>query len=207
MTHNIIALYDDVETARKVVEELKNAGIASADISLVAHDAEGQYARSLGAEGSASAAGAGIGAVLGGLGGLLVGLGALVIPGVGPVLAAGPLATALSGLVGAGVGAIAGGATGGLIGALVDWGVPEEEAQYYTEGVRRGGTLVTARVEDDWFDRARAIMNRYDPVDINERAAQWRQTGWGGYDVKASPYTAQQVAEERQRYQTRNLER
>src|SRR5690606_38716981 len=105
--------------------------------------------------------GAGIGAVLGGLGGLLVGLGALTIPGIGPVIAAGPLAAALTGLAGAGAGAVAGGVTGGLIGALTGLGVPEENAQYYAEGIRRGGVLVTARVADNRTSEAVDILNRY----------------------------------------------
>jgi hypothetical protein len=190
-----------------VVEDLKKAGVSASDISLVAHDAEGQHGRSLGTDApattDASAAGAGVGAVLGGLGGLLVGLGALAIPGIGPVLAAGPLGTALAALVGAGVGAVAGGVTGGLIGALVDMGVPEQEAHYYSEGVRRGGVLVTARVEDADESRARDLMNRYSPVDINQRVTAWRQTGWTAYDPSAKPFTSQEVADERARYSAR----
>jgi hypothetical protein len=126
--------------------------------------------------------------VLGGLAGVLVGLGALAIPGIGPVIAAGPLAAALTGLAGAGAGAVAGGVTGGLIGALVDMGVPQETAQYYAEGIRRGGTLVTVRSDDTFTDRVVDILNRHDPVDINERATHWRQAGWTEFDPNARPY-------------------
>jgi uncharacterized protein (TIGR02271 family) len=118
------------------------------------------------------------------------------------VLAAGPLATALSALVGAGAGALAGGITGGLLGALVDMGVPEEEAGYYAEGVRRGGALVTVEAEDNMVERARSIMNRFHPVDINQRASHWREQGWKGYDAKAKPYNRQQVMKEREQFQS-----
>jgi len=208
MATNIVALYDDLSTAQQVVRDLRDAGIPSADISLVALDAAGEYGKFLtktttkvnDTTADGVDAGAGIGAVLGGLGGLLVGLGALAIPGIGPVLAAGPLATAVAALVGAGVGAAAGGAVGGIIGGLVDLGIPEEQAHYYAEGVRRGGVLVTARTNDADTDRAHDIMDRYNPVNIEERAAAWRQEGWKGYDVKAKPYTAAQVTQERARY-------
>lgn len=169
----------------------------------MASDASGEYGRYLdtgrpveedsAAEGAG--VGAGVGAVIGGLGGLLVGLGALAIPGIGPVVAAGPLAAALTGLAGAGAGAVAGGVTGGLLGALVDMGVPEENAHYYAEGVRRGGTLVTLRVSDDRTNEAVEILNRHDPVDINDRINIWRNEGWSGFDPAVGPYQVQETAE------------
>jgi hypothetical protein len=92
--------------------------------------------------GEGAAIGGGVGAILGGVGGLLVGLGTLVIPGLGVIAAAGPLAGALAG-------ALAGGAAGGIVGALIGLGIPEEEAVVYEEGVRRGGTLVVLQTEDN----------------------------------------------------------
>lgn len=198
MNRTVVALYDDFNDANNALRELVDAGFTRENISLMASDPSGEYGRSIGTtaeradvedSGAAQGAGvgAGIGAVVGGLGGLLVGLGALTIPGIGPVLAAGPLAAALTGLAGAGVGAVAGGVAGGLIGALVDLGVPEETAGYYAEGVRRGGTLLTVRTDDTLSDRAVDIMNRYNPVDINDRASQWRESGWTGFDTTAGP--------------------
>ena len=198
MTRTVVALFDDFTAANSALRELVDNGFSRDDISLMASDTSGEYGRYLeGGEagevepsGAAQGAGvgAGIGAAVGGLGGLLVGLGALTIPGIGPVLAAGPLAAALTGLAGAGAGAVAGGITGGLIGALVDMGVPEETAQYYAEGVRRGGHLITVRTPDHMTDRAVDILNRHDPVDVNERASQWRQSGWTRFDESAEPY-------------------
>jgi hypothetical protein len=71
---------------------------------------------------------------------------------------------------------------------LIDMGVPEDTAQYYAEGIRRGSTLVTVRTDDATTDRAVDIMNRHDPVDTNERVGQWRATGWTGFDPNAQPY-------------------
>jgi hypothetical protein len=131
--------------------------------------------------GEGAAAGAGIGAALGGLGGVLMGLGLLVIPGVGPALAAGALA---SGLVGAGIG----GAAGGIAGALANAGVPEDEANYYAEGVRRGGHLVVVTTTEDRYATAQDILQRHNPVSMRDRSETWRKEGWTGFDPNASAY-------------------
>jgi uncharacterized protein (TIGR02271 family) len=207
---NIIALYDDIETAHKAIRALRDAGGSQTDISLVAHDVEGRYGMHLGDKPTSkpdtsdgAATGAGLGAVLGGIGGLLVGLGALAIPGIGPVVAAGPLATAIAALVGAGAGAVAGGAAGGLLGALVDMGLPEEEAGWYAEGVRRGGALVVVRTDDTRVDQVRRLLNQFGPVDVKQRAAEWQQSGWKGFDVQAKPYATKQLDKERKQYRSR----
>lgn len=196
MTRTVIALFDNFTQANDAVRDLVNGGVTRDDISILASDQKGEYSQYVGSApqsaadtGAASGAGvgAGIGAVIGGLAGILVGLGALTIPGIGPVLAAGPLAAALSGLAGAGAGAVAGGITGGLIGALVDLGVPEENAQYFAEGIRRGGTLVTVRTPDEMSGRVRDILNRHNPVDMNERVSQWRESGWTGFETSSEP--------------------
>src|SRR6185437_14342197 len=122
-------------------------------------DADGTDDR---AEGAAK--GAGIGATVGGAAGLLAGLGLLAIPGIGPVVAAGWLASTAAV-------AVAGGATGGLIGALTQSGVGEQEAHAYAEGVRRGGTLVTVRIPETDRARVEAILDRYSPMDTTTRGA------------------------------------
>lgn len=192
----VIGLFDSLPDARNVVNQLVNAGFERDHISLVASDASGEYQSATEGDidsSNASGAGATTGAVVGGTLGVLLGLGALAIPGIGPVIAAGPL---LAGLAGAGVGAVA----GGLLGALVDAGVPEEEARYYTEGVRRGGTLVIAKVEDGASDEAAEIMNRNHAVNVKERSADWQSRGWSGYDENAGPYSADEMRAERAYY-------
>jgi hypothetical protein len=183
MDRTVVALYEDVNIAHRAVEELLSNGFDRNDISVVRTNqtsAGGVDTETTAGGGDASgmAAGAGVGAALGGLAGLVVGLGALAIPGIGPIVAAGPLATTLAG---AGIGAVA----GGLIGALTDIGIPEEEAGYYAEGVRRGGTLVTVRATGEMVGRASEILNRFSPTDVTQRAEEWRSSGWTGYDAGA----------------------
>jgi hypothetical protein len=181
MDKTVVALFDDISTAEKAVQELVNMGFSRDNISLMAANRDGSDAATTGTAADGAVTGAGIGAVLGGLAGLLIGIGALAIPGIGPIIAAGPLAVALGG---AGLGA----AAGGVIGALVDAGVPEDQAEYYAEGVRRGGTLVTVRADEGMTDRATNILNRYGPIDMNQRADSWRETGWAGFDSSAGEY-------------------
>jgi hypothetical protein len=105
----------------------------------------------------------------------LIGIGAITVPGIGPVLAAGPLGTALATtLVGAGIGA----ATGGIIGALVDAGVPEEEARLYQTGVERGGVLVTARVPAGQERAALDVLNANGARDVNNDASNFNNPDW-----------------------------
>jgi stress response protein YsnF len=196
MATTVIGLYDRFQDAQDAASALVSAGFRRENISVVAADTEGKFKKYVGEDVKEGAAtGAGIGAVIGGLGGLLVGVGALAIPGIGPVLAAGPIAAALAG---AGVGA----ATGGLIGALVDAGIPEEEANLYAEGVRRGGTMVTVTTREEHADEAVQIMNRFHPVDIDERARMWRSEKWNRFDPKGQPYTQSDFERERKRYTT-----
>jgi hypothetical protein len=130
--------------------------------------------------------------VVGGGAGLLAGLGLLAIPGLGPVVAAGWLASTA-------LGAAVGGTAGGLIGALTAAGVSKDDAHVYAEGIRRGGTLVTARVPDADRAKCEAILNRAS-VNIQDRGAAYRKAGWKEFDAGATPYTADQVRRERELY-------
>jgi len=196
MAKNVVGLFDTMNDAEAAVRDLRGAGFNSSDISLVANNSDNRYnmndtsydSTSTETEaGEGAGVGATGGAVLGGLAGLLVGLGALVIPGIGPVIAAGTLATALgSAALGAGLGA----AAGGLVGALVGAGIPEEDAHVYSEGIRRGGALVSVQVAtDDDADRAANIMDSHNVVDIDERGSTFRQGGWSRFDENAEPYS------------------
>jgi|SRR5579885_3116943 hypothetical protein len=209
MTVTISALFDDHADARQAVVDLERAGLPSDEISIVANNAQGWYdpdrrdrivdrdldGRDDRAEGAAT--GAGIGAVVGGAAGLLAGLGLLAIPGLGPVVAAGWLVSTAAV-------AVAGGAAGGLIGALTQSGVSEDEANTYAEGIRRGGTLVTARVPDAQRGMFEGILGR-NAVRIREREALYRSEGWTRYDPAVPPYTAEEIERERERYRTRTF--
>ena len=132
MAKTVVGSFDNYSEAHGVVEELVNIGVPRDEISIVANDTDGRYTRSDTTAGDAgrTASGAGKGAVvggaIGGAAGLAAGLAGLAIPGIGPIIAAGPIAAALAG---AGAGAVA----GGLIGGLTHVGVPEEDAHYYAE--------------------------------------------------------------------------
>ena len=150
MTKTISRLYDNYTEAQRAVTDLEAAGVPHSDISIVANNSDEWYGNDKivdrdhdGKDDRAEGArtGAGIGAGVGGAAGLLTGLGLLAIPGVGPVVAAGWLAATA-------VGAAAGAASGGIIGGLTEMGMSKEDADVYAEGVRRGGTLVSARVAD-----------------------------------------------------------
>jgi uncharacterized protein (TIGR02271 family) len=116
-------------------------------------------------------------------------LGALAIPGIGPVIAAGPIAAALAG---AGIGAV----TGGIIGALIDLGIPEESAHVYAESVRRGNVLVAAQVADGRVDEATRIMERTGLIDIEREAEGWRSSGWSRFN-DADGYTDRTIDRQR----------
>lgn len=203
MAKTIVGSFDSFEEAHQVLRELQQNGFANDDISIIANNATGKYGpegqlprdapATLSDTGAGAATGAAAGGVLGGAAGLVVGLMGLAIPGVGPIVAAGPLAAALAG---AGVGAVAGGLIGGLTGA----GVPEDDAHVYAEAVRRGGALVTVRADEGQADEAAAIMRRFGAVDIERRAEMWREQGWERHDLAAEPYSIDQLERERALY-------
>ena len=132
----LIRVYDNYTDAADVVQELRKAGVPEHDISVLTRDD-----RVTGA-----AKGAEIGAAVGGLAGLLTGLGLVAIPGIGPVAATGWLAATAAG-------AAAGSLAGGALGVVSQAGVSSEEAHAIAECLRRGATLVTARVPT-WIEVA-----------------------------------------------------
>jgi len=203
MSVTISRLYDSYDAASRAVRDLEGAGLSHANISLVSSNADNWYSgdskkikRSKvdrDADGvDDRAEGAGIGAAVGGTAGLLAGLGIMAIPGIGPVVAAGWLAATA-------VGAIAGGTAGGIIGALTQAGHSKEDAEIYAEGVRRGGTLLSARVPDNERARYEAILDQ-GAVNIRTRAEAYRESGWRGFDPNARRYDSDQVRAERERY-------
>ncbi|MBD2102936.1 general stress protein [Leptolyngbya sp. FACHB-261] len=162
-----VGVFSSYAQAEQAVRELRTAGFSMDDVSVVARDAErGQRMagadvtdeRGLGNKADEGAgAGATTGGVLGGLAGLLVGIGALAIPGIGPVMTAGALGTALATTAaGAGIGA----AAGGLVGALVGLGIPEERAHAYHSRVEQGSYLVMVEGSQNDVNQAEAILRR-----------------------------------------------
>ena len=140
----VVGLFRSTDQAEPAIRDLKAAGFSDSQIGVLMQDRaeERRLATDTGTKaGEGAAAGAVGGGVLGGIVGLLAGVGALVIPGIGPLIAGGALASTLAG---AGIGA----AAGGIIGALIGMGIPEEDARYYETGLREGGILVTVDAGD-----------------------------------------------------------
>jgi hypothetical protein len=194
MTTTITGLFDRYDDAKAAVSELETAGTPSSDISIVANNGD-DYHKTKASEDAGT--GAGIGAAVGGVGGLLTGLGIMAIPGVGPVVAAGWLAATAAGAVS---GAVVGGAAGGIVGAMTKEGVPENDAHVYAEGVRRGGTLVTAKVQDAMAPAARSIVQRYKSVDVAKRRTDYQAEGWTEFDPNASLLAGDDIKANRDRY-------
>ena len=160
----IAGLFHDRVSAERAINGLKDAGFNPGDIGVAMRDrtAQGELVEDTGTNVAGGAVtGAVGGGLLGGLVGFLVGLGALAIPGIGPVVAGGALATAFgvaggTAVAGAGIGA----AAGGLVGALVGLGIPEEEARHFESGFRAGGVLVTVNARERAME-AHAILERH----------------------------------------------
>lgn len=173
----VIGLFDTASDAHSAQNELVAAGIARERISVVTSNANKDYvaARDEASDKTEAAEGAGVGAtagaLAGGAAGLLASLSLLAIPGIGGLLALGPIVATLTG---AGIGA----AAGGLIGGLIGLGIPENEAELYAEGISRGGTLVTVDAGDEEADRVATILSQHNAIDIDQRAAEWESAGW-----------------------------
>jgi len=146
------------------VETLQRTGFRVEDISVLLPENLGS--KDIGAvkatkapEGAAT--GVTAGGVIGGTLGLLVGIGALAIPGVGPLIAAGPIVSALAGL---GVG----GAVGGFTGALIGLGIPEYEAKRYEGRINKGGILLSVHCDNsEWTSKAKDILKATGAEDIS----------------------------------------
>ena len=189
MKKTITKLYDTYSDAVSAVSELKKIGVPESDISLITNNSDETRKYT---ENSHSDAGIGAvsGGVLGGAGGLLAGLGLLAIPGLGPVVTAGWLASMA---VGAGVGAAAGGAAGGLLEALKENGINEDDAHVYSESVRQGGTLISAKVDEELRTQADAALNRNSYVDIETRRKTYSEAGWKGYTDRRAGFADERI--------------
>jgi hypothetical protein len=169
-------LYSDRVQVEQAIDALLAARFRHEDISVLFPDNEGTKDFALEKSTKApegASAGVGAGGAIGGTLGLLVGIGALAIPGLGPLIAAGPIMAALAGMG-------AGGAVGGLVGALVGMGIPEYEAKRYDGRVRQGGILVSVHCDSsEWVGRAKDILKHTGAEDIasaGEASADYGKT-------------------------------
>jgi hypothetical protein len=172
----VFGIYPNRTAVEQAVAALQNAGYRATDLSLLMPENLGNKdmvheKNTKSPEGTAT--GAVSGAVIGGTLGWLAGIGLLAIPGLGPLIAAGPIMAAL-----AGVGA--GGALGGFTGALVGLGIPEYEAKRYEGRVRNGGILLSVHCDNsDWTSRAKKVLEATGAQDISstsESAGDFSET-------------------------------
>jgi hypothetical protein len=157
----LVGVFDDRLEAERAVDELEQAGFAHDSVAFVLRGSDvtrgGTVTDTVGTK---DERGMVTGAVTGGvMGGLLGAAAALVIPGIGPVLAGGILATSL-GYAGAGV------AIGGLLGAMKGAGLSEHEAQFYERQFRSGKAIVTVRAGDREPEAA-AILQKHGGYDMH----------------------------------------
>lgn len=151
----VVGVFDDRSQAEKAVNEIRKAGITDDKISIAAREEQvrekgrGDHENGDMLRDNDMTTGATTGGTLGGLAGLLAGAGALAIPGVGPIIAAGPIAAGLSGA-----------AAGGLAGGLVDLGIPREKGQEYEEEIKRGGLLAVVETDDNKVNDVASYMKR-----------------------------------------------
>lgn len=160
----VFGIFPTRAAAEECVDALRRAGFRNTDVSALFPDNAGtkDFAHEKNTKAPEGAAtGATSGAVVGGVLGWLVGIGALAIPGIGPLLAAGPIVAAL-----AGAGAV--GITGGIVGALAGLGIPEYEAKRYEGRVKHGGILLSVHCDShDWVKRAEEVLKHTGAEDIS----------------------------------------
>src|SRR5665213_2105132 len=160
----VFGIYDSVGHAERAVDSIIAGGFTSAAISVLLPDTNStkEFAHQKDTKApEGTTTGVTAGGVIGGTLGVLAGIGALAIPGVGPLIAAGPI---MAGLAGLGVG----GAVGGLVGALVGMGIPEYEAKRYEGRVKGGGTLLSVHCDtSDQISRVKDLLKQTGAEDIS----------------------------------------
>jgi hypothetical protein len=167
ITHTIVGFFPSREAAETAVTDLVREGFARDQISMISTDKHGAptvdaHTPNVGPiEATGSLEDTGEKAAMGAMAGTILGIAALAIPGIGPAIAAGPLAMAL-------MGAAAGAATGGLVGVLTDDGVPEAAAERYSKAITSGSVMVSLHTTPERVDHASEVLDRNGAVDIEE---------------------------------------
>jgi hypothetical protein len=163
MDRTIVGVFRSKANAEKAVSDLRSKGFKDNEINIIAKEAEKGGTR--GGEGmlgglksfAGEDVGGGIatGGTIGGIAGLLAGVGALSIPGIGPIIAAGPIAAALSGAV-----------TGGVAGGLLDFGIPQERGRHYEDRVKEGNIVALVRANENKISDASSIFRQNGAFDV-----------------------------------------
>lgn len=153
----VIGVFENKESAESALNQIRNAGITDEKISMVAkedqvrnnNENEGGYMEQNLSDGAAT------GGALGGIAGLIAGAGALAIPGIGPIIAAGPIAAGLTGV-----------AAGGIAGGLVDMGIPQERGDYYEGEIKKGKIVAAVEADEDKIDEVSSVLKENGARDV-----------------------------------------
>lgn len=183
MSKTVVAIFDDYSHAETAARQIKDQGLRTDDISIVAKQNDTGADRTagttatmggigaigaagtMGATGTAGRTGAtndnisdGVvtGGILGGLAGLLIGAGSMVVPGLGIVAAAGPITGLLSGAV-----------TGGIVGGLIDLGIPENRSRQYEADIKAGKILFSMRTDEDKVKNIASILRNNGAISVD----------------------------------------
>lgn len=154
MLKTVIGLFDSRDQAEKAASDLRGSGFKD-EISILAADKDKTVHKTTATGSEELTSGVTTGGVLGGLAGLGLGAGALAIPGIGPIIAAGPIAGLVSGAL-----------TGGVAGGLVDWGIPAERGKFYEGKIKEGKILASVRTEEGKINGAADILRRNGASDV-----------------------------------------
>jgi outer membrane lipoprotein SlyB len=147
----VVGVFESEERAKEAIQALQDEGFTEEEVSIVAKGDDSNQGSSQGMVSQDNMAdGAAWGGGIGAVGGLLAGMGALAIPGIGPIVAAGPLAAALSGAV-----------AGGVAGGLIDMGIPEAEGKRFEQDIKEGRMLAVIEADDDNAEIAQNLLEDY----------------------------------------------
>lgn len=214
MTKTIVALYDHRSEAETASRDLQAAGFESSAVEILSHAdlTSGGWSGGSDTSGLGTTTGdSSIGAA-GGMARTDLSTGYVASPNTVPGSSMGTGMAAGAGLgagmgagmgaetTGTGMGATTGTTAGGILTRLSGWGIPNHDAQVYAEGVRRGGSLLKLRLDEEDVDRAMEVLERGNVVDVEERGTAYRESGWTGFDEGSDYYDDSSAEEERLRY-------
>ena len=181
MSTSVFCIVGSEHQAQDILTRLKGRGFLGSEVSVLFPDKSGtrDFAHEQNTKAPEGAVtGVGTGGAVGGVLGLLAGIGALAIPGIGPLIAAGPILAALSG-------AAVGAAVGGLAGALIGMGIPEIEARRYEGKIRDGNILISVHAEDgDEVRAAKDVFEAAGATDIATAREKAAPTSGAGRDAE-----------------------